>query len=152
MSGKVLRSSSKIGLSYLGLRKVLLLQLKGQRVGGGRHAHDAVDVLRAEETRLVVLAAELEGQGPAGGLEGMLLLGWPAHPQPVRHLEGVPAAALAAKSCQAHMRKGSSRVRSAQAPVGLPVVALLAAAVPHDRRGGLGRVEVRVHLVAERLG
>ena len=100
MSGKVLRSSSKIGLSYLGLRKVLLLQLKGQRVGGGRHAHDAVDVLRAEEARLVVLAAELEGHGPAGGLEGMLLLGWPAHPQPVRHLEGVPAAALAVKSRQ----------------------------------------------------
>ena len=55
-------SSFSIGFPYLRLREALLLQLKGQRVGGGGHAHDAVNVLRAEEACLMVHAAEIKVQ------------------------------------------------------------------------------------------
>ena len=47
-------------------------------------------------------AAEVEADVPAGGVEGLLVLRRAAHPQLVRHLEGVPAAALA---CQTDKQK-----------------------------------------------
>ena len=59
------------------INQIRSAHLVGQCVGGGRQAHDAVHLLRAEQPGLALLAAKVEVHGPVlGGLYVVLPRAW----------------------------------------------------------------------------